>query len=325
MNGGYEILGIGSPLIDYIFQVDNSFLEAIHAVKGSMKPMDYPAFSRLVRKCGIQSTIRMGGSSANTIKGLAHLGHRCALVGKVGEDSAGAAFVKSLKNSNVISLLVHSSTPTGQIACLVTSDGERTFRDFLGASKEFSMEDLKPELFTGVKLVHIEGYTLMNESVTLRAMELAKAAGAKVSFDLSNFELVQQFQNQIVHLLSQHVDIVFANRDETRTLTKLDSEKGCSILKDLCDVVVTLMGSEGCWIGHGSEQYRCLAYPVTPLDTTGAGDLFAAGFLHGYLTGRALTECAHYGALAGAAVVQVFGAEIPETQWEELRRQMSKE
>lgn len=322
MSGEYEILGIGSPLVDHVIKISESFLEALPAVKGSMKTIDYPALTRLLTKTGTQASVRMGGSCANTIKGLAQLGHRCAFIGKVGDDSAGAAFSKSLKKSNVDSFLVNSPTPTGQLACLVTPDGERTFRDFLGASQEFSPEDLKPELFKGVKLVHIEGYTLMNEDVTLRAMELAKAAGAKVSFDLSNFELVKQFQYQIIHLLSRHVDILFANRDETRTLTKLDSEKGCCLLRDLCDVVVTLMGPEGCWIGQGSEQHRCLAYPVAPLDTTGAGDLFAAGFLHGYLTGRPLTECAHYGALAGAAVVQVFGAEIPDEQWEGLRHQI---
>lgn len=322
MNGKHEILGVGSPLIDLVFQVEDSFLENMQAVKGSMKPLDFPAFSDLLKKCGTQPNVRMGGSSANTIKGLAHLGQHCALVGKIGTDAAGEAFLQSLEKSNVVSLLQFSSTPTGQIACLVTPDGERTFRDYLGASLEFSAEDLKPEMFKGIKLVHIEGFTLMHKNVTLRAMELAKAAGAKIAFDLSNFELVQHFQEKIIELLTHYVDILFANREETRALTKLDSEEGCRVLKDLCDVVVTLMGAEGCWVGHGNQQQYCPAYPFVPLDTTGAGDLFAAGFLHGYLTGRPLTECAHYGALAGAAVVQVFGAEIPDEQWKLLRHQI---
>lgn len=318
----YEVLGIGSPIIDHVIQISEEYLKAIHAVKGSMKAVDYNTFCRIVENSGSKTNLKAGGSSANTIKGLARLGHSCAFVGKIGEDAAGQTFIKSIKESGVQPIMVQSSTPTGQLACLVTPDGERTFRDFLGASQEMSPDDLKPEMFTGVKLVHIEGYTLMNEALTQRAMELAKAAGAKVSFDLANFELVNQFRSHIIHLLSRHVDILFANTAETRMLTKRDPEQGCDVLKDLCDIVVILMGPEGCWIGHGFEKFRCFAYPVEPLDTTGAGDLFAAGFLHGYLTGQHLTECAHYGALAGAAVVQVFGAEIPEEIWEKLREQI---
>lgn len=319
----YEILGIGAPLIDHVLRVDDAFLEAIQAEKGSMKSIDHPTLRRLLTKAGSQGNLRMGGSCANTIKGLANLGHQCAMAGKVGEDASGSAFIKSLKKARVASLLVNSSTPTGELACLVTPDGERTFRDFLGASREFTSADLTPEMFNGVKLVHIEGYSLLNGDVAFRAMELAKSAGAKVSFDLSNFELVKAFQSDIVQLLSHHVDILFGNSDETRMLTKCEPQKGCAILRDLCEVVVTLMGPDGCWIGHDYELKRCFAYPVIPLDTTGAGDLFAAGFLHGYLAGRPLTECAHYGALAGAAVVQVYGADLPEETWEELRQKIS--
>lgn len=322
MNSGYEVLGVGAAMIDHVVEVDDSFLEKIHAVKGSMGSLDYSSFTRLLKQTGRQAQVRMGGSCANTIKGLSRLGHRCAFVGKLGSDPAGQAFAKSLKNSHVTPLLLNASAQTGQLVSLVTPDGERTFRDFLGASREFSAKDLTPEMFAGVKLVHIEGYTLMNEDIAIRAMELAKAAGAKVSFDLANFELVKQYQQQIVRLLSRHVDILFANQDEARMLTQKDPHQGISILRDLCDIVVTLMGPDGCWIGQGSEQHRCLAYPVAPLDTTGAGDLFAAGFLHGYLNGRPLPECAHYGALAGAAVVQVYGAELPEEKWKELLNQI---
>ena len=182
--------------------------------------------------------------------------------------------------------------------------------------------DLKREFFEGVKLVHIEGYTLLRGDLTLKAMEMAKQAGAKVSFDLASFELAGSFKKEIIDMLTHHVDILFANADETRSLTGLTPDQGCSMLKDLCDIAVVSLNKDGCLIGHGPEVMHCIAYPVEPLDTTGAGDLFAAGFLHGYLTGQSLPRCAHYGALTAAEVVQVFGAEIPDETWQHLRKKI---
>src|SRR5262249_10283051 len=114
------------------------------------------------------------------------------------------------------------------------------------------------------------------------------------------------------------------NAKETYTLTKRDPERGCDILKNLCDVAVVSMGKEGCWVGEGAEMMRCLAYPVKPIDSTGAGDLFAAGFLHGYLTGQPLPTCADYGAKVAAQVVQVLGAEIPGATWNTIRQELVK-
>jgi sugar/nucleoside kinase (ribokinase family) len=318
----YEVLGIGAPLIDHVIIIDNGYLQAIQAEKGSMEAIEYRKFRHIIQHAKSEVKVRAGGSCSNTIKGLSRLGHMCALMGKIGEDDVGEVFLNSLQYAQVKSLLLRSSTPTGQLACLVSPDGERTFRDFLGASKEFIGDELSEDIFAGVKLVHIEGYTLLNPGLTLRAMELAKQAGAIVSFDLSNFEVVKKYREQIVHLLSQYVDIVFANAAETHALTQRDPERGCAILKDLCGLCVVLMGPDGCWIGSGYEMMRCYAYPQEPVDTTGAGDLFTAGFLHGFLAGKSLPMCAHYGALTSAAVVKIYGADIPDEIWDELRSEI---
>ncbi len=318
----YEVLGIGAPLIDHVLRVDDAYLRSIGAEKGSMQAVDYRKFRRIIQHAHSEGIVRSGGSCSNTIKGLSRFGHPCAFIGKIGEDTAGEIFTESLLKAQVTPLLCHSATPTGQLACLVSGDGERTFRDFLGASRLLSGDELSMESFLGVKLVHIEGYTLMNHGLTRRAMELAKAAGALISFDLSNFEVVRDYREEIVYLLSTYVDIVFANAAETQALTQRDPEKGCALLKDLCGLCVVLMGAEGCWIGSGFELMRCYAYPVEPLDTTGAGDLFTAGFLHGYLTGKSLPMCAHYGALAGAEVVKIYGADIPDAEWEQLLKKI---
>lgn len=317
----YEILGIGSPVVDLIVPVQEDFLRLFQLVKGGSDLIDYPQLRKLLRQAKIKPTFIPGGSSANTIKGLAQFGHKCALVGKVGSDEAGTEFIQRIKSQGITSLLIPTETPTAQALCLLTSDGERTFRTYLGAGQEMKGDDLNPELFEGVKLVHIEGYSLTNEHLTLQAMRLAKKNQAKISFDLASFEIALAYRRPIVHLISQFVDVLFANSQEVRVLTNLDPEKGCDILKDMCETVVVFIGKEGCWVGQGLDKIKCPAYPVTPVDTTGAGDLFASGFLHGYLRGLPLTVCAHYGALASRAVVQVLGAEIPSADWQDILKE----
>lgn len=316
----YEVLGIGSPFVDYIIAIDEDFLRHVPGNKGGMVVVDYRTFLAIITKSGAEPIIIAGGSGANTIKGLANFGHPCAIVGKIGSDDAARRFLESMKTLNVIPLFKKTETPTAQAVCLITPDGERTMRSFLGASQEMSQRDLDPNLFNGVKLVHIEGHSLHNEQLTQEAMKLAKNAGAKVSFDLGSFEVVDAHRQRIIDLLSRYVDIVFANRDEIRSLTRLDPDKGCSVLKDMCETAVILLGKEGCIVGSGYKQVNCPAFPVEPLDTTGAGDLFASGFLHGYLRNMPLEECARFGALAGAAVVQVQGVEIPSHGWEKIKK-----
>ncbi|MCE5318672.1 MAG: adenosine kinase [Parachlamydia sp.] len=320
-NPEFDILGIGAPFWDYILLVSEDFLSSLTQAKGGVDFIDATAFRRIIDQSKMPVTLAAGGSCANAIKGLAHLGHRCALLGKVGADEAGKTFSKRMRELDIVPMLIPGKAPTGQVIALVTPDGERTMRDFLGASQEMKPEDLDPDAFSGVKWVHIEGYMLMRKGVAARAMELAKAAGARISFDLANFELVLAYKSEIISLVSKYVDVLFANGDETRALTKRNPQKGCAIMRDLCEVAVVSMGKEGCWIADGIEEMHCPAYPVQPVDTTGAGDLFAAGFLHGYLRNKPLPLCAHYGAKIAAAVVQVMGAELPQVTWQALKEE----
>jgi sugar/nucleoside kinase (ribokinase family) len=213
---------------------------------------------------------------------------------------------------------VYGSKYTAHVACLITPDGKRTMRCYMGACSDMTPEDLDPELFKGIKLVHFEGYTLLCPGLTHRGMELAKQAGAKISFDLGSFEMVNNFRPFIMTLLKDYVDVVFANREETHALVQNGPEKGCKLLSQLCDVAVVMLGDEGCLVGHDNLIEACPAIPAKPLDTTGAGDLFAAGFLHGYLQGLPLKKCAKYGTITGGTVIQFVGAEIPQDVWPKL-------
>lgn len=318
----YEVLGIGNPIMDQILLVSEEYMASIFGVKGGMETVDYETLIKIIDNAEVTPTLIAGGSGTNTIKGLAQFGEKCAVAGMIGDDPYAKKFLNRLSAMGITPLYSRCSIPTAQVACLVTPDGERSCRTFLGASKEMRGDLLLAEHFEGVKLVHIEGYSLLNESLTEKSMELAKSVNAKISFDLASLEIAQQYKQRIIHLVSQYVDILFANEDETFALTQLNPELGCDILKDICEVAVVKMGKNGCWVGCGAQKEHYPAFPVTPVDTTGAGDLFASGFLYGCLQDKSFAECARYGALAGAAVVQVIGAEIPQAGWDQIKAQL---
>lgn len=324
MNPSYEVLGLGAPFVDQLIHVPEEFLAEIPGKKGGMVVVDFKTLSNIVDKCGVSPVVIPGGSSANTIRGLAQLGHACAMTGKIGNDDFGHKFLTSLTTLGITSRLIPTTIPTGRTVCLITPDGERTMRSFLGSGQGMGPEDLNPAIFSGIKLLHVEGYTLLNGNLTQRAMELAKAAGGKVSLDLGSFEVVEHFKDKIIGLISRYVDVLFGNQNEMQALTQLPPEKACEVLRDICETVVVLRGGDGCIAGRGLKQVHCKAVPVQVIDTTGAGDLFISGFLHGYLNGRPLEDCARYGTVTGAAVVQVRGVHIPTADWHGIKQSFHK-
>lgn len=308
----WDVLGIGSPALDYIMKVSDSFLAKATTAEEGMVPISYQNFESLLADCPSTPIRLLGGSACNTIKGLALLGHACALFGKIGQDPVGSYIKKVLLDKKIAPLLITSATPTTQIAVLVNADGRRSFRSYLGAGAELKPSDLDSSLFKKTRWVHIEGYTLLNESLTEEAMKKAKNEGAKVSFDLSSYTIVSVHREKILHLLSTYVDLVFANAQEVYALMGGSAQEGSQFLQNIVPLHVILMEKKGCWVGDRKTQTQYPAYPVEAVDTTGAGDFFAAGFLHGVLTQASFKSCAHYGALMGAAVVQSDGAEIQE-------------
>lgn len=315
----YEILGIGAPLLDHIVMITEEEFLALRCQKGGSRIVDYHDFEKVLNLFKKDILIAAGGSASNTIKGLANLGHSCALIGSIGRDLAGTRYIEDISSINITSLHIKSSTPTGKVICFVTPDGQRTFHTYLGAGEEFKPNDLSLEVFQGIKLVHIEGYSLLNKGLTEHAMKLAKLANVKISLDLASFDLVEEHRTGLVSLIARYVDVVFANRDEIKALTGVLPSKGCDFLKDLCETAVVLLGDEGCLIGRGETLVSCPAFPVTALDTTGAGDLFASGFLSGYIQGKSIEECARLGAIAGHEVVQVLGAHLSKDHWNRIK------
>ncbi|MFT4553305.1 MAG: sugar/nucleoside kinase (ribokinase family) [Chlamydiales bacterium] len=321
---GYDVIGLGAPVVDLVLQVSEDFLQGVGGIKGGQEPVDTVAIKKILETAVSEPLRAPGGSSTNTIKALANLGRKCAMIGMTGEDEEAVYFSSSLKQQNIVPLLSSSqSSPTAKVVCMVTPDGERTMRSNLGACVEMKPEYLKAEYFEYASLLHIEGYTLYNSPLPIRAMELAKEAGVKISLDLASFEIVHQFKDLITEILEKYVDIVFTNELEAEALTGKDEKTTCIYLSSLCEVAVVSIGKEGCYVAKEGEVKHFPAFPKEALDTTGAGDLFAGGFLHGYLDGESLELCARNGALLGAEAVQHLGAEVPASDWIKLRDQIA--
>jgi sugar/nucleoside kinase (ribokinase family) len=314
-----NVLGIGTPIIDYLYNTSNTYVDKLSGQRGGSVLVDHPTLEKILHdQKDSPEQIIAGGGSANTIKGLAKLGHPCVFCGKIGRDEAGKKFSENLKSYGIASKLSFGTLPTAQVACLITPDHERTMRAFLGAGMEMSGADLSPDLFKDVRHVHIEGYLMNRQDLVEKAMKLAKEAGATISFDLSSFEIVEEYKQQMHQCISNYVDIVFARDKEAKMLTGLPPDAACDYLKNLVAIAVIKMGAGGSMAATKKETIYQQAYPVKVVDTTGAGDLFASGFLHGFLSQQSLKECLHFGALVASYVIQVPGAEIPDPFWEEI-------
>jgi len=321
----YEIIGIGGPILDQLLRVTDAYLETVPGEKGGMEPVTFEQLEKIVAESGAESVFVPGGSARNTLHGLSRFGEKCALIGMVGTDPRGQTYRNLLEEQGITPLLLESETPTAIVLSLVTPDGERTMRTFQGATVEIRGHHLKPHFFEGAKLVHLEGYTLFNEGLAETAMRLAQEAGAKISFDLASFEIAKEHKDHILYLLDRYVDLIFCNEEEAMALLGLSEEAACDALAKICEVGIVLMGPKGCYVRKGEHKTHCPAYPVDPLDTTGAGDLFASGFLHGYMRHYPIDICAHYGAIAGRAVVQVMGPVIPHDAWEGIYQKLKRE
>jgi len=325
MSSNFSVIGVGSPIVDLIAQVDEAFLQNVSGEKGGMVMIDGGELARIIELLGSANVKRTpGGSAANTLFDLAHFGVRTALLGTVGKDDAGEFYRQALLASGGSdhALRYSSVTPTGHCICLVTPDAERTMRPALAAALEFDPASVTEKDFAGYTLAHLEGYLLAHSEEKLRhLMSTAKAAGCLISLDLASFEVVKAFRSAILNLLKEFVDIVFANSDEADALLgQIPPEQQLSELRKLCKTAIVKLGERGAWADCGDGAVFIPANKVNAVDTTAAGDSFAAGFLYGYLAGKTIADCGRLGAALAAETVQVFGASLPENAWNKLKK-----
>jgi len=322
-----NVIGIGNALVDILTQLnDDSVLHRFGLPKGSMTLVDREMSNYIhAETSGVPKKRTSGGSAANTIHGLAHLGLKTAFIGKVGNDELGIFFRKDMQVNKIKTILYNSITDTGRAVALVSPDSERTFATYLGASVELTADDLTADIFSGYNLLYVEGYLVQNRELIDKALRLARISGLTVCLDLASYNVVRDNVEFLGELLGKYVDIVFANEEEAKTLTGLLPDKAIEILADICDIAVVKTGAEGSIVMQKDKKFRINPVKSNPIDTTGAGDLYAAGFIYGLSQNASLPVCGKTGSILAAKVIELLGAKMDESTWEILRREIHQE
>lgn len=322
-----KVLGMGNALVDILLRLDDeSVLQQFSLPKGSMQLVDSVLANKVEQATQkYDRSLASGGSAANTIHGLACLGIATGFLGKVGNDFWGNFFRNDMESRNISTRLLESSNESGRALALITPDSERTFATFLGAAVELSASDLPANLFSGYSVFHIEGYLVQNRTLITEAMKRAKAEGLKVSLDLASFNIVEENIDFLKDVTQKYVDILFANEDEAKAFTGgLEDEKALDVMAAMCELVILKKGVEGSLIRHQNKTYQIAVVPANSIDTTGAGDLYAAGFLYGWLKGLPLQKCGQIGAMIAAKVIEFIGPKMDEDTWNIIRQEIEK-
>jgi sugar/nucleoside kinase (ribokinase family) len=316
-----ELIGVGSPLVDLLLAVTDIFLTSeVPGAKGGMELVDADLIARLVAASGKEPLQVAGGAAANTTVGCAALGIQAAFVGCCGKDDLAAFYRRALVERGCEPRLVeHPTQPTGRVLSLVTPDAQRTLRTCLGAAAAMDPGHFTAETFAGAKIVMLEGYALFNHDLARAVARAATAAGADLALDLASFEVVKANRAVLDELIRDHVDIVFANEDEAAAWNPDGPQAALEDLAARVGTVVVKLGKEGALLADRGQRVRVSADAVEAVDTTGAGDCFAAGFLAARLRGLDLEQCGRMGSRCGTAIVQVMGAQLPPEQWLRLK------
>ncbi|MGJ8638162.1 MAG: adenosine kinase [Opitutaceae bacterium] len=326
MTKQFKLIGIGSPIVDTIAQIEETFLTHIEGEKGGMVLVDSTTIQSLIDRIPNETITAPGGSAGNTLFALARMGASTGFLGKVGNCENGHYYRNRFSElGGDSSRFKVGDLPNGRCLSLVTPDGERTLRTDLGAAMTLSPDEISVDDFAGCTHAHIEGYLLFNEALMMRVLECAKAAGCTISLDLASFEVVNATKGKLPSILKEYVDIVFANEEEASAYTDIkdDYPAMAKVLTELCKIAAVKVGAHGSYIASGDTVEKVEPmHAAHVVDTTGAGDLWAAGFLYGWSQDRPLNECAKIGSILGAAVVQEQGSVLPEHIWQDILSQL---
>ena len=315
-----KVLGMGNALTDILLQIDDdSVLEKLNLRKGSMQLINSAKIDELRTLLDFSKAVKAtGGSASNTVHGIAKLGGKAGFFGKIGKDDTGDFFLDDTKNNGVAPYLIVDKQQSGSSMVLVSGDGERTMCTFLGAAGELEAADLSSAPFENYDILHIEGFLVQNHALILRAVQMAKAAGMLVSIDLASFNVIEENFEFLNSLVTKYVDIVFANKDEARAFTGKKPKEALTALSEQVEIAIVKTGEKGSMIASKGVQYSVKAYKADCVDTTGAGDLYASGFLYGISRNLPLPVCGQIGSWISSRIVQVMGAKMPDELWEEI-------
>ncbi|MCP4114767.1 MAG: adenosine kinase [Desulfobacteraceae bacterium] len=317
-----RITGIGSALVDLLINETDEFLEVIGKEKGGMTYVEHHDQDEILEKTARKPVVVPGGAACNTIIGVARLGGKARFIGKRGTDTSGEQYGEALERFHVEPVFENSDTPTGRVLSVITPDAQRSMLTYLGASVEMEPAKVVPELFSDTAIVVIEGYLLFNPDLMMASLKSARAAGAKIALDLASFEVVEASRPILDDIIGKYVDILIANEDEAKAYTGFEDESAAiEALSGNVELAALKVGKRGSYVAADGRVIR-----IEPklggdaIDTTGAGDLWAAGFLYGVAHGYSLEKSGAIGSACGYEVCQVMGAHIPDEGWDRIRQ-----
>lgn len=318
-----DLIGVGSPVVDLLAQVNDDFVTGLEGGKGGMELVDAAGLESMVAALDSSPEVAPGGSAGNTAYAAARIGSKVSFLGKLGNCESADFYRDRFASIGAdVSRFKVGDVPNAKCLSLVTPDSERTMRTDLGAAMTLSPDEVSVADFEGVRHVHMEGYLAFNRDLMQKVLECAKEAGCTTSFDMASFEVVKASEDVLEGWLRDYIDIVFANEDEASAFFPdlgEDYKAMALAFGKLCDIAAVKLGKDGSLVAQGGEV--SFVDPVVvdqAIDTTGAGDYWAGGFLSAWLKGKPLTECGRYGSILGAEVVQVLGASLAEDRWAEL-------
>lgn len=319
-----KILGIGNALVDVIVKIDDEALfDKFDLKKGGMEMIDVETKREIHRHIShLQQTVATGGSTSNTIHGLAHLGVPTGYIGKISDDKFGDFFKNDLLDKKITPHLISSKElDTGIATTFITEDTERTFATYLGAASGMNTSEIDEAIFGQYDLIHIEGYLVFNHDLILTLCRLAKKHNLLVSMDMASYNLMEENREFMMDLLKNYVDIIFGNELEVAALTGVSPEKSLDVLAEVCDTVIVKLGKQGSLIKMNGEKLHIPVVPARCIDSNGLGDIYAAGFLYGLINDYTPYDAGYLASTLAAYLCEYVGAKLPTEQWQIIKQQ----
>ena len=323
-----HILGIGNALTDMLVSLSSDdVLKQYQLAKGSMSLVDSQMQTDVLSSvAGCPYSLSLGGSAGNTIRAMARLGTEVGFIGKVGNDSTGDFYIQALRNVNVAPYILRSENQSGRCLSLVSPDGERTFVTHLGAALDLQAHDIDPMIFNGYDCLYVEGYLVQDHDLIHNTISKAKECGLKVAIDLASFNVVRENRAFLHNLVEKYVDIIFANEEEAHEFSRLnDVMESLHYIGKMCELTIIKTGTKGAIIKRGNEVVEVgIMAAAKRVDTTGAGDFYAAGFLSALCEGMSLRQCGTIGAITAGKVIEVVGTTLGEDTWRDILHLIEK-
>lgn len=307
------IIGIGNAITDIMTVLpDEKLLSIINFPKGSMQLVDEKTIQDIEKLTQhLPQTLKSGGSVANTMYGIASFNFPAAYIGKIGHDKIGKFYQSDMEQQGVKCYFSISELTSGKAIAMITPDSERTFATYLGAASELKPEDIEHSWLNDYAILHIEGYLIFNRELVIKVAEMAKEKGMLISYDLASYNIVDDNRDFIQSFMKNYVDIVFANEEEARAFTSKSPVESLDELADYCSYAIVKIGKEGSLIKHNGKTYTIHAIKSNVIDTTGAGDWYASGFLYGLCNQLPIETSGKIATLLAGNVIEHIGAKIP--------------